>query len=45
VRVLPDWNMGFADLHAIYPAGRAASPAARALIDHIAQDLPKSLHL
>lgn len=40
-RVLPDWSMDDVDLHAVFPAGRAASPAARALVDHIAATLDK----
>jgi DNA-binding transcriptional LysR family regulator len=35
VRVLPDWHMGAVDVHAVFPAGRAAKPAARALVDHM----------
>jgi len=35
VRVLPDWQMGSVDVHAVFPAGRAVKPAARALADHI----------
>jgi DNA-binding transcriptional LysR family regulator len=36
VRVLPDWNMDSVDVHALFPAGRAAKVAARALADHMA---------
>ncbi len=35
-RILADWQMDAVDLHAVFPAGRAASPAARALADHVA---------
>ena len=35
VRVLPDWEMGSVDVHAVFPAGRAAKAAARALADHV----------
>ncbi len=30
VRLLPEWDLGSIELHAVYPAGRAAKPAARA---------------
>jgi len=36
VSVLPDWQMGSVDVHALFPSGRAAKPAARALADHVA---------
>src|SRR6266850_1450922 len=36
VRVLPDWEMGALDVHAVFPSGRAAKAAARALADHMA---------
>jgi len=35
VRVLPDWEMGALDVHAVFPSGRAAKAAARALADHM----------
>ena len=34
VRGLPDWQMGSLDVHAVFPAGRAAKAAARALAEH-----------
>jgi DNA-binding transcriptional LysR family regulator len=37
VRVLPDWQMGFVDVHAVFPSGRAAKAAARALAKHMAE--------
>ena len=36
VRILPDWQMGSVDVHAVFPSGRAAKVAARALADHMA---------
>lgn len=39
VRVLPDWRMGFVDVHAVFPSGRAAKAAARALAEHMAEAL------
>jgi DNA-binding transcriptional LysR family regulator len=39
VRVLPEWEMGSADVHAILPAGRAAKPSARAFVDFISAEL------
>ncbi|WP_374309931.1 LysR substrate-binding domain-containing protein [Dongia sp.] len=41
-RVLPDWDMGRVDIHAVFPAGRAAKPAARAIAEHLAQALASS---
>ncbi|HSU76297.1 MAG TPA: LysR family transcriptional regulator [Burkholderiales bacterium] len=35
VRVLPDWEMGSSEVHAVFPSGRAAKPAARALAEHL----------
>ena len=35
LRVLPDWEMGAVDVHAVFPSGRAAKPAARALAEHM----------
>ncbi len=36
VTVLAGWTMGSADLHAVFPAGRASKPAARAFVDFLA---------
>lgn len=38
-QILADWRMDSVELHAVFPAGKAASPAARALADHIATAL------
>jgi DNA-binding transcriptional LysR family regulator len=35
VRVLRDWDMGTVVLHAVFPAGRAAKPSARAFSDFV----------
>jgi len=35
VRVLPDWQMGSVEVHAVFPAGRATKTAARAFADHM----------
>jgi DNA-binding transcriptional LysR family regulator len=35
IRVLPDWQMGSVDVHAVFPSGRAAKAAARALAERI----------
>lgn len=43
VRVLPEWSMGEIELHAVFPAGRAAKPAARAFADHVASHLAHML--
>jgi len=37
VRVLPDWDLGTVDLHAMFPAGRAAKPSARAFIAYLSE--------
>ncbi len=39
VQVMEDWTMEPIELHALFPAGRAASPAARAFIDYLAPRL------
>ncbi len=39
VRVLPDWQLPDVEVHAVYPAGRSAKPAARAIIDFIAAEI------
>jgi DNA-binding transcriptional LysR family regulator len=39
VRVLPDWEMGSADVHVVLPAGRAAKPSARAFAEFIGAEL------
>jgi DNA-binding transcriptional LysR family regulator len=35
VQVLGDWDMGEIELHAVFPAGNAAKPAARAFIEFL----------
>lgn len=39
VQVLPDWEMESIDVHALFPAGRAAKPSARAFADYLASAL------
>jgi DNA-binding transcriptional LysR family regulator len=39
VRILADWKMDLADVYAVFPAGRAAKPSARAFVDHLANCL------
>jgi DNA-binding transcriptional LysR family regulator len=39
VEVLKDWTRQPVEAHAVFPAGRAAKPAARALADYLAQAL------
>jgi DNA-binding transcriptional LysR family regulator len=34
-RILADWDMGEIELHAVFPAGKAAKPAARAFVDFL----------
>jgi DNA-binding transcriptional LysR family regulator len=40
VRVLADWTLPPVALHAVFPRGRGVLPAVRALIDHLAGQLP-----
>ncbi|WP_068074285.1 LysR family transcriptional regulator [Novosphingobium lentum] len=35
VQILPGWEMGSVDVHAVLPAGRAAKPASRALLEYL----------
>jgi len=42
-RVLPDWSLPVGILHAAFPSQRALLPAARALLDHLAEHLPPLL--
>lgn len=35
-QILADWAMDSVELHAVFPGGRAASPAARAIADYLA---------
>ena len=39
VSVLNGWNMGTAQMNALFPAGRAAKPAARAFVEYLAAAL------
>ena len=41
VRVLPDWQMGTTTLHAVFSAGCAARPSARAFVDYLVRSLRK----
>lgn len=42
VRVLPDWDLGAVDVHAVFTAGRAIKPSARALVVYLAEVLAKA---
>ena len=42
VHILPDWDLGSVDVHAIFPNGRAAKRAARAIVDYLAEILPRA---
>jgi len=39
IRLLPDWDMGSTELHAVFAAGRAAKPSARAFAHYLSQNL------
>ena len=36
IRLLPDWHIGFTEVHAVIAAGRNAKPSARGFVDHLA---------
>lgn len=40
VHVLPEWDLGSVDVHAVFPSGRAAKPSARAIVAYLADILP-----
>ena len=40
VHVLPDWDLGSVDVHAVFTSGRAAKPSARAIVAYFADILP-----
>jgi DNA-binding transcriptional LysR family regulator len=44
MRVLPDWDMGDIEFHAVFPAGKAAKPAARAFVDFLVVELAEILN-
>jgi DNA-binding transcriptional LysR family regulator len=39
VQILKDWDMGTAEVHAVYPAGRGVKTAARSFVDYFQKDL------
>jgi DNA-binding transcriptional LysR family regulator len=39
VQILKDWDLGTAEVHAVYPTGRGAKMAARAFVEHFEKDL------
>jgi DNA-binding transcriptional LysR family regulator len=41
VRVLADWEMDQIELHAVFPAGKAAKPAAREFVDYLVAEFMK----
>ncbi|UPA25713.1 LysR family transcriptional regulator [Shinella oryzae] len=41
--VLPDWSSAEAAVHAVFTSRHGMLPAVRALIDHLAENLPRSL--
>ncbi len=42
--VLPDWSSTEATVHAVFTSRHGMLPAVRALIDHLAENLPRSMH-
>ncbi len=41
VRVLGEFAMGFVDVHAVFPGGGKATPAAKAFVDYFAKELER----
>lgn len=39
VRILPDWEIGFVEVHAILAGGRNAKASSRAFVDYLAQSM------
>lgn len=39
VELLPDWDRGTMDIHAVFASGRAAKPAAKAFAEFLAEAL------
>lgn len=39
IRLLPDWSLGQAETHALYPSGQAAKPAAKAFTEFLIREL------
>jgi hypothetical protein len=42
VQVLPEWDLGYVDVHAVFTNGRAAKPSARAIVAYFADILPRA---
>lgn len=42
VRVLPDWRMASVELHAVFPAARAAKASARAFADYLSAEMGRA---
>ncbi|MEB0043606.1 MULTISPECIES: LysR substrate-binding domain-containing protein [unclassified Pseudomonas] len=42
VQMLPEWNMGMIDVHAVFAAGRAAKPSARTFADFLIAELDET---
>ncbi|MCJ8053741.1 LysR family transcriptional regulator [Shinella curvata] len=42
--VLPEWSSAEATVHAVFTSRHGMLPAVRALIDHLAENLPRSMH-
>jgi DNA-binding transcriptional LysR family regulator len=39
VQLLPEWNLGEIEAHALFASGQPAKPAARAFVEHLVQEL------
>lgn len=42
VKILPEWNMGELEAHALFPGGQAPKPAARAFVDFLIETMKSS---
>lgn len=39
VRLLPEWELGVIEVHAVFPAGRASKPSAKAFVEYLRPQL------
>ena len=45
IRLLPDWDMGLTEVHAVMPGGRTAKPSARAFTEFLVAEFRRSSRL
>ena len=44
IQVMPEWTLGSDEVHALFVAGSAVKPSARAFVDHLAHSLKQRAH-